>query len=84
MSVQPTHSSLTNDLYFYVKSVTVSLLTIQGSNCSTANLGQVADKTRGECISVDPLSITKEVNEILGNEIVATNVKVKIILHREL
>ncbi|KAL5473515.1 hypothetical protein EMCRGX_G028006 [Ephydatia muelleri] len=66
------------------KCVTVSLLTIQGTNCRTANLGQVADKTRGECISVDPLSITKEVSDILSNPVIATNVKAKIILHKKL
>lgn len=69
---------------FFMVSVTVSLLTIQGTNCKTANLGQVADKTRGECISVDPLSITKEVSDILANPIIATNVKAKIILHKKL
>ena len=78
--------AVVNCLFFLSihESVTVSLLTIQGTNCRTANLGQVADKTRGECISVDPLSITKEVSDILSNPVIATNVKAKIILHKKL
>jgi hypothetical protein len=66
------------------KDVTVSLVSIKGTDCRIMELGQVADKTGGEVTVVDPLNIMSEFSNILANPVIATDVTTKIILHRDL
>ncbi|XP_003382887.1 PREDICTED: circularly permutated Ras protein 1-like [Amphimedon queenslandica] len=63
------------------KGVTVSLLTIKGTDCRVAELGQVATRTGGQVTIVDPLTVTEEFGSILSNPIIATDVVTKIIVH---
>jgi hypothetical protein len=65
-------------------SVTVSVVSIKGTDCRIVELGQVADKTGGQVTIVDPLNITTEFSTILANPVIATDVTTKIILHRDL
>jgi hypothetical protein len=64
--------------------VTVSVVSIKGTDCRIVELGQVADKTGGQVTIVDPLNITTEFSTILANPVIATDVTTKIILHRDL
>ena len=64
--------------------VTVSLLSIKGSDCRVAELGQVATRTGGQVTIVDPLTVTEEFGSILSNPVIATDVVTKIIVHNEM
>ena len=62
-------------------SVTVNFLSIKGTDCRVAELGQVATRTGGEVTIVDPLTVTEEFGSILSNPVIATDVVTKIIVH---
>ncbi|XP_053546761.1 circularly permutated Ras protein 1 [Bombina bombina] len=61
-------------------SVVVSVLTLEGTDCRLADLGQLADRTGGKVNIVHPLHLANEFQSILEEEITATNVKVKVYL----
>eukprot|EP00118_Oscarella_pearsei_P025546 m.308356 g.308356 ORF g.308356 m.308356 type:complete len:751 (+) comp43845_c0_seq1:107-2359(+) len=63
------------------KGVLVSVVTIEGTECRVAELGQVADKTGGQVSIVDPLKLTQEFGNMLANPIIATGVSATLILH---
>ncbi|XP_019853243.1 PREDICTED: circularly permutated Ras protein 1 isoform X3 [Amphimedon queenslandica] len=63
------------------KGVTVNFLSIKGTDCRVAELGQVATRTGGEVTIVDPLTVTEEFGSILSNPVIATDVVTKIIVH---
>ncbi|XP_059169853.1 circularly permutated Ras protein 1-like [Physella acuta] len=64
--------------------VTVSVITIEGTDCKLVHLGMLADKTGGQVNIVDPLKLTEEFGNILADPIIATKVKALCILHKEL
>ena len=64
--------------------VTVSLVTIKGTDCRVAELGNVASRTGGQVTLVDPLTVVEEFTSILANPVLATDVITKIIIHKEL
>lgn len=64
--------------------VSVSVITIKGTDCRLVELGKMADKTGGQVNIVDPLKLTQEFSTILANKIIATNVVATFILHKEL
>ncbi|KAI8791606.1 circularly permutated Ras protein 1-like [Biomphalaria glabrata] len=66
------------------KGVTISVITIQGTDCKLVQLGTLADKTGGQVNIVDPLKLTEEFGNILADPIIATRVKAKFILHNDL
>ncbi|XP_069804041.1 uncharacterized protein [Dendropsophus ebraccatus] len=61
-------------------SVVVSVVTIEGTNCRLPELGQLADKTGGKVNIVHPLNLANEFQSIIEEEIIATNVKLKVLL----
>ena len=64
--------------------VTVSLVTIKGTDCRVAELGNVASRTGGQVTLVDPLTVVEEFTSILTNPVLATDVITKIIIHKGL
>ncbi|XP_069056957.1 circularly permutated Ras protein 1-like isoform X2 [Pleurodeles waltl] len=61
-------------------SVVVSVLTIEGTDCSLLELGQLASKTGGKVNIVPPKHLYNEFQSIVETEVIATNVKLKIFL----
>uniref|UniRef100_A0A0B7ACB8 VWFA domain-containing protein n=1 Tax=Arion vulgaris TaxID=1028688 RepID=A0A0B7ACB8_9EUPU len=66
------------------KGVTVSVITIGGTDCKLVHLGILADKTGGQVNIVDPLKLTEEFGSILADPVIATKVKATFLLHKEL
>lgn len=64
--------------------VSVSVTSIKGENCRMEFLGEVAQATGGEVSSVDPLNLEGNFNSILKNPIIATQVQLRLLLHRYL
>ncbi|KAL4233133.1 hypothetical protein ACF0H5_007818 [Mactra antiquata] len=64
--------------------VSISVVTIKGTDCKLVEIGKMADKTGGQVNIVDPLKLTQEFSTILANKIMATNVVATFILHKEL
>jgi len=67
-----------------LKGVTVSVVSLTGTECSLENLSVVADQTAGVLNRVDPLQLTSNFSSILANPIVATGVMATVYLHRGL
>ncbi|XP_075696925.1 circularly permutated Ras protein 1-like [Rhinoderma darwinii] len=61
-------------------SVVVSVVTIEGTYCRLPELGQLADKTGGKVNIVHPLKLANEFQSIIEEEIIATDVKLKVFL----
>lgn len=70
-------------IYFILR-VSVSIITIKGTDCKLGLLAEVADKTGGLVNIVDPLSLKNEFTSILDDQIIATNVSSKFLLHKAL
>eukprot|EP00296_Roombia_truncata_P000036 JP435694.1.p1 GENE.JP435694.1~~JP435694.1.p1 ORF type:complete len:634 (-),score=149.18 JP435694.1:71-1906(-) len=61
--------------------VTVSIVSIKGTDCNMEYLGSVATATGGTVNIVDPLRLTKEFSSMLADEVIATNVTATLKLH---
>lgn len=66
------------------KGVTISVISIKGTDCKLVHLGKLADSTGGQVNIVDPLKLTQEFSTILADRIIATNVVATFILHKQL
>lgn len=67
------------------QSTTVNIVGIRGGDSVRMTLlGKLADATQGEVNLVDPLNIVSEFASMLNSSIVATNVSVKLLLHKGL
>lgn len=66
------------------KGVSVSILTISGTECKLVELGRVASQTGGQVNTVDPLKLTQEFGNILADPIIATRVVATFLVHRGL
>ncbi|XP_046583394.1 circularly permutated Ras protein 1-like [Haliotis rubra] len=64
--------------------VSISVVTIKGTDCKLVELGKLADKTGGQVNIVDPLKLTQEFSTILADHIIATNVVATFNLHKQL
>ncbi|XP_071854756.1 circularly permutated Ras protein 1-like isoform X4 [Apostichopus japonicus] len=64
--------------------VCVSVLSIEGEDCRVIELGNVADKTGGRVTIVDPLKLNETFEDVIKDSILATQVSVKMVLHRGL
>lgn len=64
--------------------VSVSVITIEGTQCGLGVLGQLADKTRGEVKIVDVKRLSEAFPSILDDKVIATNVNIKVILPQQL
>lgn len=63
------------------KGVSVSVITIKGTDCKLVHLGKLAEKTGGQVNIVDPLKLREEFANILADRIIATGVVATFILH---
>lgn len=66
------------------RGVSVSVLTIAGTECKLVELGRVASVTGGQVNTVDPLKLTQEFGNILAEPIIATRVTATFVVHRGL
>ncbi|XP_076466661.1 uncharacterized protein LOC143297936 [Babylonia areolata] len=66
------------------KGVSVSVVTISGTDCKLIQLGKLADSTGGQVNIVDPLKLTEEFSNVLSDRIIATSVVATFIVHKGL
>jgi hypothetical protein len=70
-------------MFLIIKSsVSVSIITIEGTTARVGILGEIANKTGGTVNIVNPLKIKEEFATILEEQIIATNVKASLILSK--
>jgi len=67
-----------------LKGVTVSVMTIVGTNCNVENLAVVTEQTGGGVERVDPLDITSHLSSIVDNRVLASGAMAMVVLHRGL
>lgn len=66
------------------KGVTVNLVSIKGDECNIESLSTLQDLTGGSIEIVEPVNLTKNFANMLSKPVIATNVVVKIKLHKGL
>jgi len=66
------------------KGISFSIITIKGETCNAEVLGKLTDETNGTITRVSPEEITKDFANILKDEIVATNVEMRVQMHKGL
>jgi hypothetical protein len=66
------------------KGVTVNLVSIKGDECNIEALSTLQDLTGGSIERVEPANLTKNFANMLSKPVIATNVVVKIKLHKGL
>jgi len=64
--------------------VSISVISIKGTDCSLEYLATVCDQTQGLNDIVDPLQLTTNFSSILENPVIATGVHVRMQLHNGL
>ena len=62
----------------------VNLVSIKGDECNIDALSTLQDLTGGNIDRVDPVNLTKNFTNMLSKPVIATNVVVKIKLHKGL
>ncbi|PRP83129.1 hypothetical protein PROFUN_09808 [Planoprotostelium fungivorum] len=67
-----------------LKGVTVSIVSLLGTECSLETLSIVSEQTGGSLERVDPLRISKNFGSIMMNPILATGAMASIVLHKGL
>mmetsp|Transcript_11619 Transcript_11619/g.13388 ORF Transcript_11619/g.13388 Transcript_11619/m.13388 type:complete len:764 (+) Transcript_11619:18-2309(+) len=71
-------------IYAKERGIMVNVITIKGEGCKMEKLGQIADLTQGKVTRVNPDNITNDFKNIMKEEVVGTQVDVKIRLHPSL
>jgi len=69
-------------LFAKQKGITINVVGIKGDKLNINNLGKLADISSGGVDLVDPIQITKNFASVLQSNLVATNVIVKLLLHK--
>jgi len=64
--------------------ISVSVISIKGEGCKLDVIGKLADLTSGSLMRVDPEQITSEFANVMREEVVGTQVEVKVKLHQGL
>lgn len=64
--------------------VTVNIISIAGEECDLETLQLIPEKTGGEIQRVEAAKLTENFANILSSPIIATNVKMKVIIHQGL
>lgn len=64
--------------------VTVHIISIIGEECNLETLTKVCEMTGGDVERVDPNNLVDNFSQILNNKTIATNVELKVKLHRGL
>jgi len=70
--------------YAKTKGVTVNIISIKGEECNIETLSKIADLTGGEVQRVDPKDLIDNFSNILNLPVLATNVELKVKLHKGL
>lgn len=70
--------------YAKERGVIVSIISIVSSECRLEMLSPVADMTGGDVLRVDPENLSNDFETLLSEKVIATNVTVKVRLHRAL
>lgn len=71
-------------IYAKERGIMVNIITIKGEGCKMEKLGQIADLTQGKVTRVNPDNITTDFKNIMKDEVVGTQVDVKVRLHPSL
>lgn len=66
------------------KGVTVSVLSIEGTDCRLEELGRLADRTGGKVVIASPNQLHSEFKEMIGNRSIATHCTVTFLLPKSL
>ncbi len=67
-----------------LKGVTVSVMTLVGTDCNVENLSVVTEQSGGEVERVDPLNIGSNLSSILNTRVIAWGTMAMVLLHRGL
>lgn len=70
--------------YAKTKGVTVNIISIQGEECNIETLSKISELTGGEVQRVDPKDLIENFSNILNLATIATNVQLKVKLHKGL
>ncbi|KAG2378191.1 hypothetical protein C9374_008334 [Naegleria lovaniensis] len=60
--------------------VNISVFGIEGADCNMSMLGKIADQTNGTTMLVKPIELRRQMRQIIDNPVIATNVKINLIL----
>lgn len=66
------------------RGIMVSVVTMKGEECKVDLLGKIADATNGFVMRVSPESMAQDFAQIMEEEVLATKVELKLVLHRGL
>jgi len=66
------------------KAISISVITMEGEDCSLESLGTAADITNGNVEIVDPAQMSSKVVQIFNKAILGTKVQVKLLIHKTL
>ena len=66
------------------ESSSISVVTCEGEDCNLENLGTVADITNGQVDIVDPTKLKETIASLVAASVVATNVKLELVLPPQL
>ena len=64
------------------RGISISIVSIVGEDCRLEMLSPLAELTGGDIIKVDPLNLSKDFASILSDVIIATNVELKVKIHK--
>jgi Sec23/Sec24 trunk domain len=70
--------------YAKTKGVTVNIISIKGDQCNIDSLSKISELTGGEVELVDPKDLINNFSNILSIQTIATNVTLKVKLHKGL
>ncbi|XP_041819406.1 circularly permutated Ras protein 1-like isoform X1 [Chelmon rostratus] len=70
--------------YAASEGVTVSVLSIEGTDCRLDELGRLADRTGGKVVIASPKSLHQEFEQIIENRTIATHCTVTLLLPQSL
>jgi len=71
-------------LYAQSQGITISVVSIKGTDCSLENLGKLTELTSGTVDRVEPVEISKNFQSILSLPVIATHVNMIVMLHKGL
>jgi len=66
------------------KGVVISLISIVGDSCRLDLMSSMAELTGGEILKVNPINLVSEFDGLISGDIIATNVELKVKLHKGL
>lgn len=61
--------------------ISISVITIEGTDCNLQEIGKLAQETEGSVDRVDPMTLAEEFGNILEDQIIATKVKSTLVIH---